>query len=326
MLTLYPPLKPYQRHSLAVDHIHTLYFDESGNPAGVPVIFLHGGPGNGCNRHSRRYFDPDLYRIITLDQRGCGRSSPHGSLENNTTDHLIEDLEAVRSHLQIGRWVLFGEGWGSTLALLYAIRHTDCVLAMILAGIFLAGKRDIDWIYKDGARRIFPDYWQDFISHLPPEDQQDPLASYYRHLIAADNEISRMSLAKNWGMWTTRCATLRPNQEAIDSYQESHRALAMARISSHFAVNNFFVQDNAIADTMHKAGHIPGILVHGRYDMLSPLDSAFRLHACWPAAECHIVRDAGHLLLESGVRDALVRATGTMARRFKDEFDLDRTS
>jgi len=326
MLNLYPPIKPFKRHSLDVDNDHTLYFDESGNPLGIPIIFLHGGPGNGCNRHSRRYFDPHFYRIISLDQRGCGRSTPHGSLENNNTQSLIDDLEAVRNHLSIGRWALLGDGWGGTLALLYAIEHSDNVLAIISSGISLGRKQDIDWAYKNGTRHVFPDYWKQFVKHLPEDEQDNPLPAYYNRLTKETNELAKMSLAKDWGLWATRCATLRPNQEAIDTYQESHRAQAMAKISTHFAINNLFIEDNLILKKIDAIAHIPSILVHGRYDMISPVENAYTLNKKWPAAECHIVRDAGHLLIEPGIQDALVRATGTIARRFKNEFNLGRTS
>ena len=326
MLNLYPPIKPYQRHALDVSDNHILYFDESGNPSGIPILFLHGGPGNGCNRHSRRYFDPNFYRIINLDQRGCGRSKPHGHIQNNNTQVLIEDLEKIRRHLNIGRWALLGDGWGGTLSLLYALQFSSKVLAIIAAAPSLGRSKDIEWLYKNGTRHIFPDYWQQFVSKLPAPEQDDPLPAYYKRLTRENNEIVRMSLAKSWGLWTTRCATLRPNQEAIDCYQESHRAQAMAKISAHFAINNLFIPDNQILENMEKIAHIPGILIHGRYDMITPVDHAFKLHKHWRAAECHIIRDAGHLLIEPGIQDALVRATDTIARRFKSEFNLGKTS
>ncbi len=326
MLNLYPPIKPYQRHSLTVDNCHTLYFDESGNASGIPVLFLHGGPGNGCNRHSRRYFDPNFYRIISLDQRGCGRSTPHGSLKDNTTNHLVCDLEKVRRHLNINRWVLFGDGWGGTLALIYSIKHIDRSLAIIASGVSLGRKRDILWTYEEGTRHIFPDYWEEFTRNLPDEEKDKPLDGYYKRLNSGTDELERMKLAKDWGLWITRCSTLRPNQEAIDSFQEFHKAQAKAKISTHFAVNNLFIKDNFILDNIKKISHIPSILVHGRYDMLSPVDNAFKLHEHWYASECHIVRDAGHMIIEPGIQDALVRATSTIAKRFQDEFNLDVTS
>lgn len=326
MLTLYPAIKPYRNHTLDVDDHHTIYFDESGNHEGIPVVFLHGGPGGGISDHGRRYFDPDFYRIISLDQRGCGRSTPHGSLHKNTTQALILDLERVRNYLKIGRWMLLGGGWGGTLALLYAQSYPDSVLAIITASLSLVRQSDMNWRYRDGVRRIFPDYWKAFVEKLPSEERGDPLAAYYKYLSTGKNELTQMMLAKSWGLWAMRCATLRPNQEAIDCYQESNRALAMAKISAHFAVNNFFIEDNYILDNIDKITHIPCILVHGRYDIISPVSNAFRLSELWSAAECHIVRDAGHLLAEPGIQDALVRATGEMARRFKDEFDIDKTS
>ena len=325
MLALYPPIKPYKRHSLPIG-THTLYLDESGNPEGVPIVFVHGGPGSGCNQHSRRYFNPHFYRIINLDQRGCGRSSPHGSLEENDTHTLIADLERVRKHLAIGRWAFLGDGWGSTLSILYAIQYPDAVLAIIAAGISLGRQQDIDWIYKNGTRHIFPDYWEHFTCKLSKKERHHPLKAYYQHLTKEFNEIVRMAFAKDWGLWTTRCATLRPNQGAIDSFQESHRIQAMAKISTHFAIHKFFIQENWILDNIHSIAHIPGTLVHGRYDMIAPVSNAFMLRKQWISAECHIVRDAGHLLIEPGIQDALIRATDALAQRLKDEFSLDKTS
>ena len=325
MLTLYPSIKPYQRHSLSVDETHTLYFDESGNPEGIPVIFLHDGPGYGCDSDSRRYCNPELYRIIILDQRGCGRSMPHGELENNTTEHLIKDIEAIREHLNINRWVLLGCGWGGTLALLYAIQHPDNVLAMVLAGISLGRQRDLDWIYRHGTRHIFPDAWQKFIELLSTDERSSPLTAYHERLVHS-NELTRMSAAKEWGLWIMHCATLRPGQEAMNWYRKSHHALAMARISAHFAVNNFFLENDEIINGVSMIEHIPGVLVHGRYDMLNPLEGAFLLHRHWPASTCNIIRDAGHLLTEPGIQDACIRAIDDIGRQFKNEFKLDTIS
>ncbi|MCY4176890.1 MAG: prolyl aminopeptidase [Endozoicomonadaceae bacterium] len=326
MRTLYPSIKPHQHYYLQVDDQHKLCFDESGNSKGIPVVFLHGGPGDCYVDHGRRYFDPDFYRIINLDQRGCGRSVPHGDLQNNTTQDLILDLEQVRKHLNIDRWMLLGGGWGATLAVLYAQHYPDKVLAVIAAGFSLCRRDDLNWLYGGGIRRIFPDYWKEFVEKLDPKEQEQPLLAYYNHLTADKNELMQMSLAKSWGAWIIQCATLKPDQEALDHYVESNCMLTMAKIATHFAVNNFFIRDNYILDNINKIKHIPGILVHGRYDMVAPTDNVFQLSEQWSAAESHIVRDAGHLLTEPGIQDALVRATGVMAKRFKSEFNIKTTS
>ena len=325
MLTLYPPIKPYARHNLPVSSGHKIYIDESGNPAGIPVVFLHAGPGAGCDRHSRRFFDPEVYRIILVDQRGCGRSTPHGSLEDNTTDHLVSDLEAIRKFLGIERWMLFGGSWGAALALIYASRYPEHVLAMVLRGVNLYRPKDIEWMFTgDGVARIFADHWKSFLEHLSEQEQQDVLASCYQTL-TGDDELARMGLAKAFCTWEAQCMTLRPNQEVLDSFSDPHRALALARISSHYLVNQMFLQDDLLAGSQAWHG-IPGVIVHGRYDLISPLENAISLQEHWPEAELYIVRDAGHSSFEASIRDALVRATDNLARQFRDDFGLGRSS
>ncbi len=320
MLMFYPEIKPYQRHQVTVGDVHELYVDESGNPDGIPVLFIHGGPGAGCGKYDRRFFDPEKYRIILFDQRGCGRSTPHGSLENNTTQDLVADIEVIRELLGIEKWVLFGGSWGSTLALVYAQAYPEKVLAMILRGIFLCRPRDLNWFYQDGASNIFPDYWQDFIRPIAESERGDLIGSYYKHL-TGDNEIQKMSAAKAWSLWEGRCATLRPNQDVVDAFSNPHKAVALARIESHYFANNVFLEENQIINNAHKIAHIPGVIVHGRYDMVCPLENACTLQNLWPSAELHIIRDAGHASREAGIVDALIHATDDFARKLGVDTD-----
>ncbi|HBW09265.1 MULTISPECIES: prolyl aminopeptidase [Stutzerimonas stutzeri subgroup] len=317
MQTLYPEIKPYARHELAVEEPHVLYVDESGSPDGLPVLFVHGGPGGGCDALSRRFFDPTLYRIITFDQRGCGRSTPHASLENNTTAHLIADMQRIREHLGIDKWVLFGGSWGSTLSLAYAQRYPEHMHALILRGIFLCRPQDLAWFYQEGASRLFPDYWQDFLSPIPLEERDDLMQAFYRRLTGND-QIAQMHAAKAWSCWEGRTATLRPNHNVVERFADAHRALSMARIECHYFVNQAFLEPDQLLRDMPKIAHLPGIIVHGRYDAICPLDNAWALHQAWPNSELQIIRDAGHSAAELGITDALIRATGEIAHRLLD--------
>lgn len=314
MLSLYPEIKPYARYPLAVDERHTLYVDESGSPDGLPVLFVHGGPGAGCDAASRRWFDPGLYRIVTFDQRGCGRSTPYACLEDNTTAHLIADIEAIRVHLGIERWVLFGGSWGSTLSLAYAQAHPERVLALILRGIFLCRPEEIHWFYQHGASRLFPDYWEDYLAPIPPGEQHDLLGAYHRRLTGSD-QIAQMQAAKAWSVWEGRTATLRPNAEVVERFADPHTALSIARIECHYFSHNAFLRPDQLLQDMPKIAHIPGVIVHGRYDVICPLDNAWALHKAWPASELQIIREAGHAAAESGITDALVRACDGIAHR-----------
>ena len=320
MQTFYPEIKPYQRHEIAVEPPHELYVDESGNPDGIPVLFVHGGPGAGCGKFDRRFFDPEVYRIVLFDQRGSGRSRPHAELENNTTQKLVEDMEVIREHLGIDRWVLFGGSWGSTLSLVYAETYPDRVLGLILRGIFLCRPQDFHGFYQDGASHVFPDYWQDFIQPIPVSEQHNLMKAYYRHL-TSDNEIMQMAAAKAWSLWEGRCATLRPNQEVVESFTEPHRALSLARIESHYFMNNAFLSEDQIVRNADKLQGIPGVIIHGRYDMVCPVDNAFALSKAWPDAELQIIREAGHASRETGIVDALIRATDALARKLRHESD-----
>jgi proline iminopeptidase len=318
MLTLYPEIKPHARHELAVDEPHVLYVDESGSPDGLPVVFVHGGPGAGCDVSSRRYFDPALYRIVTFDQRGCGRSTPHASLDGNTTWDLVADLERIREHLGIDKWVLFGGSWGSTLSLAYAQTHPDRVHALILRGIFLCRQEEFDWFYQaGGASRLFPDFWEDFVAPIPLDERGDLMQAYYKRLTGTD-QIAQMHAAKAWSCWEGRTATLRPNTQIVERFGDAHRALSIARIECHYFVNNAFLEPNQLLRDMPKIAHLPGIIVHGRYDAICPLDNAWALHQAWPNSELQIIRDAGHAAAEAGITDALMRAAETIAQRLLD--------
>jgi len=317
MQTLYPEIKPYARHELAVEQPHVLYIDESGSADGLPVLFIHGGPGAGCDSASRRYFDPALYRIVTFDQRGCGRSTPHASLENNTTQALIADIERIREHLGIDKFVLFGGSWGSTLALAYAQAHPQRVHGLILRGIFLCRPQEFSWFYQEGASRLFPDYWEDYVAPIPIEERGDLMRAFYKRLTGAD-QIAQMHAAKAWSTWEGRTATLRPNTQVVDRFSEAHRALSIARIECHYFVNDAFLEPNQLLRDIPKIAHLPGIIVHGRYDAICPLDNAWALHQAWPNSELQIIRDAGHSAAEPGITDALMRAAEQMARRLLD--------
>ena len=314
MLTLYPEIKPYARHELAVQEPHVIYVDESGSTDGLPVVFVHGGPGAGCDGASRRYFDPNLYRIVTFDQRGCGRSTPYASLDDNTTQDLVADMERIREHLGIDKWVLFGGSWGSTLSLAYAQAHPERVLGLILRGIFLCRPQEFSWFYQEGASRLFPDFWEDYVAPIPPEERDDLMQAFYRRLTGSD-QIAQMHAAKAWSTWEGRTATLRPNSQVVERFSEPHRALSMARIECHYFVNNAFLEQDQLLRDMPKIAHLPGVIVHGRYDVICPLDNAWALHQAWPNSELQIIRDAGHAAAEPGITDALVRAADQMARR-----------
>lgn len=317
MQPLYPAIRPNQHYYLPVDDSHQLYVEESGNEDGIPVLFIHGGPGAGCSADDRRFFNPEHYRIILFDQRGAGRSKPHAELAQNTTAELVADIEKLREHLGVEQWVLFGGSWGSTLSLLYAQAFPERVLAMILRGIFLCRPHELHWFYQEGASRIFPDYWQKFIEPIPV-DQRDNLIQAYHKLLTSNNELAKMNAAKHWSIWEASCATLRPHQALIDTFGEPHMALALARIEAHYFVNDVFIEHNQILDNMHKLEGIPGTIVHGRYDIICPVENAWELHQHWPNSQLQIVRDSGHGSREPGTIDALVRATDEAAKLLKN--------
>lgn len=315
MHVLYPDIKTYQEHKIPVDAPHVLHVEECGNPDGIPVLFLHGGPGAGCELYHRRFFDPQQYRIVLFDQRGCGRSTPHGCLEKNTTQDLVSDIETIRQQLGVESWVLFGGSWGSTLALVYAQTHPEHVQALIVRGIFLSRQADLDWFYKEGgASRIFPDQWADLVKPVP-ENQRHDLIAAYEKLLHSENELQRMAAAKAWSAWEGNCATLRPNQNVIEHFTDLHTAVSLALIEVHYFRHHSFLQENQILNNMERIRHIPGVIVHGRYDMICPLDNATALHHAWGNSELIIIRDAGHSAAEAGITDALVRATDEIAKK-----------
>jgi len=325
MMTLYPDIKPYATHRLSVESPHEIYFEESGDPDGIPVLFVHGGPGSGSGGRSRCFFDPAKYRIILFDQRGAGRSTPHAELSNNNTQSLIDDMEAIRGYLDIDQWILFGGSWGSTLSLVYAQSHRERVMALILRGIFLCRELDLQWFYQRGASLVFPDYWEDYVRPIESSKRHDMVSAYY-DLLTGDNELARMSAAKAWSGWEGRCATLRPSQQLVQHFEEPHTALAMARIEAHYFVNDGFLEPNQILNNSHTLAGIPGIIVHGRYDMICTVNNATSLHSVWPDSQLNIIRDAGHASSEPGITDALVRATRDMVRLFRPSENDDDTS
>ncbi len=307
MQPLYPPIKPNRCFHLDVDSTHQLYVEESGSSDGIPVLFIHGGPGAGSSPEDRRFFNPEKYRIIIFDQRGAGRSRPHAELVDNTTQDLIGDIEKIRQHLNVSQWVLFGGSWGSTLGLLYAQAYPETVLAMVLRGIFLCRSRDLSWFYQEGASHVFPDYWDKFVEPIAQEHRDDFIHAYYQ-LLTSNNELAKMNAAKHWSFWEGSCATLRPHQEVLDTFSDPHLALSLARIEAHYFINHAFIEENQILDNMSKLQGIPATIIHGRYDMVCPLDNAWQLHKRWPGAKLHIVRDAGHASRELSIMDALVKA------------------
>ncbi len=311
MRAFFPRIKPYATHCLAVDDIHTIYIEEVGNPEGIPVLFVHGGPGGGCTENDRRFFDPEKYRIILFDQRGSGRSKPHAELTANDTRELVADIEKIRELVKVEKWVLFGGSWGSTLSLVYAQAYPERVRGMILRGIFLCRKQDIKWFYQDGACHVFPDYWRDYLAPIPSSEQGDTLAAYYRRLVG-DNELIRMAAAKAWSIWEGRCASLQPNPSLVAHLGSPHTALAMARIEAHYFVNHAFLDNNEIIARANRLKDIPGVIIHGRYDMVCPVGQAFDLHRAWPGAVLEVIRDAGHASTEASTLAALVQATDDM--------------
>lgn len=311
---LYPDIKPYVTHSLRMDERHTLYVEESGNPKGVPVLFLHGGPGGGSDPLHRRFFDPQRYRIVIFDQRGAGRSTPHAELIDNTTGHLIADIERIRLTLGIQRWIVFGGSWGSTLALAYAQAHPEQVLGLILRGIFLARLQDIEWFYQAGASRIFPDRWAEYLAPIPPEEQHDLVHAYYRRLTGND-ELERLRAARAWSQWEGATLTLDPSPSTVDSFGEIHKALAMARIECHYFVHRIFLEEGQLLRELDAIRHLPCVIVHGRYDVVCPFDGAWALHQAWPEANLRTVT-AGHAATEPAIMRELVAATDAYALRF----------
>lgn len=315
MPDLYPALEPYATHSLAVALPHVLYVEECGNPQGVPVVFVHGGPGGGCTPDNRRFFDPARYRIILFDQRGCGHSKPHAELAGNTTQALVADMEQIRQLLGIERWLVFGGSWGSTLALIYAETHPERVMALVLRGIFLVTRQELCWFYQDGIQHIFPDHFEDFVALIPVAERGDLMRAYYQRLTSEDMLVRRRA-AEAWSLFEARCSTLLPSEAVVDHFSEPDVAMAIARIECHYFVNNCFLADDQIIRDTGRIRHIPGIIVQGRYDVVCPAAAAWRLHQAWPEAQLQLIADAGHASSEPGTRAALVAATDAFAEQF----------
>lgn len=306
---LYPPTEPYRTGWLDVSDLHTLYYEQSGNPAGRPVLFVHGGPGGGCTEDDRRFFDPAAFRIVLFDQRGAGRSTPHASTEANTTQHLVADMERLRAHLGIDRWVLFGGSWGSTLSLAYAEAHPDRVSAMILRGIFLMRQAEFDWYYRSGTPRVFPEAAERFHSLLPDNATDDIVTAYHILANSSDQSVRRNAVAA-WARWEAETSSLHPDPERVRIFANPSFAEAFAGIELHYFANRgFFDYDGQLLAEASRIADIPGVIVHGRYDMVCPVENAMLLDQAWEAARCEIVPDAGHDSMEPGIIDALVRAT-----------------
>lgn len=316
MSSLYPEIKPYTTHRLDVESPHRLYIEECGKHDGVPVLFVHGGPGAGCEPYHRQFFDPEKYRIILFDQRGAGKSTPHAELKNNNTQALVADMEAIREMLGIESWVLFGGSWGSTLSLVYAQTHPQRVLGLILRGIFLCRQHEIDWFYQYGASRFYPDFWRDFVNPIPEKERDNLLSAYYKRLTGED-EIARMACAKAWSVWEGCTATMQLRKSVVDHFSDPHTALSLARIEAHYFMNHSYLEPNQILNNADKLKAIPGSIIQGRYDMICPMESAWDLSQVWPAAELDIINNAGHSATEAGIVDALVAATRRMLKRIE---------
>jgi proline iminopeptidase len=303
---LFPVIDARESGMLDLDGTHAMYWEECGNPDGVPILFLHGGPGAGTMSVHRRFYDPEYYRIILCDQRGAGRSTPHASLIDNTTEHLLGDLEALRVHRDIEQWHLFGGSWGSTLALAYAQAHPQRCLGMVLRGIFTCAPREVDW-FLEGMGRVFPEAWHDFSQTIPEVERDDLLQAYVRRLNDSDPGV-HLPAARAWATYEARCSTLRPNPDAVAAMSDAHGMLALARIEAHYLAHGAFLAPEQLFDGIDRIRHLPATIVQGRYDMVCPIETAERLARAWPEAEYTIVPDAGHSALEPGTRAALMRA------------------
>ena len=313
MRTLYPEIAPYQTGTLQVDGRHTLYWEQCGNPEGKPVVLLHGGPGAGCSDKMRRFHDPAKYRIVLFDQRGAGRSTPHADLVDNTTWDLVADIERLREHLGIERWQVFGGSWGSTLALAYAETHPQRVSELVLRGIFLLRRWELEWFYQEGASRLFPDAWQHYIDAIPPVERHDLISAFHRRLTSDDVQV-RLSAARAWAIWEGSTSYLQIPADYADTHGDAEFALAFARIENHYFVNcGFFEEEGQLLRDAHRIKDIPGVIVHGRYDVVCPIQSAFDLHKVWPKAELIVSPGSGHSAFEAENAAALVEATDRFA-------------
>ncbi len=313
MRTLYPEIEPFDTGMLAVDDRHTLYYEQCGNPRGKPVVMLHGGPGGGCNAKMRRFHDPAKYRIVLFDQRGSGRSTPHADLVDNTTWDLVADIETLRERLGIERWQVFGGSWGSTLALAYAQAHPLRVTELVLRGIFMLRHWELQWFYQEGASRLFPEAWEHYLAAIPEAERGDLITAFHRRLTSED-EATRLAAARAWSVWEGATSFLHVDQDFVSGHEDPRFALAFARIENHYFVNRGFLEadDQLLRDAYRIAG-IPGVIVHGRYDVVCPVQNAWNLHKVWPKAELVITPTSGHSAFEAENTDALVRATDAFA-------------
>ncbi len=306
---LYPTVASYRTGHLRVSPLHEIYFEESGNPKGKPVVFVHGGPGGGTEPKQRQFFDPNAYRIILFDQRGCGQSRPHASLEDNTTWHLVADMERLREHLEIDKWQVFGGSWGSTLGLAYAETHPSRVSELVLRGIFLLRKQEIDWFYQRGTSALFADAWEDYEKPIPHAERGDMVRAYYKRLTSNDEAV-RQDAARAWSVWEARTSNLYVKPEVVEKMGGDAFALAFARIECHYFINEgWLAGDKALLKNVDKIRNIPGVIVQGRYDVVCPMESAWALHRAWPEADLHVVGDAGHSAFEPGIAHELIEAT-----------------
>jgi proline iminopeptidase len=309
--TVYNEIEPYDSGHIRASPAHDLYYEQCGTPNGKPVVFLHGGPGAGLVADYRRFFDPNAYRVILFEQRGAGRSRPHASLEDNTTWHLVADIEQIREQFGIEQWLVFGGSWGSTLALAYAETHPARVRGLVLRGIFLCRPKEIRWFYEDsqGASAIFPDVWEEYVGLIPEAERGDMIRAYYRRL-TSDDESVRREAAHTWSIWEASALKLLPDQKLIDEFTEPEVAIALARIECHYFINDcFFETENYLIENIDRLRHIPGVIVHGRYDIVCPFMNAWDLHRAWPEATLNVIPNAGHSVTEPGIADALIRAT-----------------
>jgi len=313
-MSFYPEFEAYKKEYLKVSELHTLYVEQAGNPDGVPVVFLHGGPGGGISPDYRRFFNPKKYRIVLFDQRGSGLSTPAAELRENTTWDLVADIEKIREHMGIDKWVVFGGSWGSTLALTYAISHPDRVTHLVVRGIFLCRPSEIHWFYQHGASEIFPDIWENYCNHIPVEERHDFVKAYYKRLTHENQEI-RLQAAKAWSKWEAATSRLFIDPSAVDEFEDPTYALQFARIECHYFINNaFFKTNNWILENISKIRHIPCDIIQGRYDVVCPTKSAWDLHTVWPEARLKIIPDAGHSMNEPGIKAALIAACDAIVK------------
>ncbi|WOK38029.1 prolyl aminopeptidase [Sphingomonas sp. C3-2] len=310
--TLYPPIEPYRSGHLDTGDGHSVYWEQCGNPDGIPVVFLHGGPGAGCSPQHRRLFDPARYNIMLFDQRGCGRSRPHAELENNTTWHLVADIERLRDMAGAEQWLVFGGSWGSSLALAYAETHPERTSGLILRGIFTVRQSEIDWYYQEGASWLFPDLWEGFLAPIA-EDERHDLVGAYRRRLTHDDPAVRIEAARAWSRWEGSTIKLVPDAALIDSFTGDEFAIAFARIENHYFVHKGWLEDEQLIRNAHRLKDIPGVIIQGRYDAATPPRTAWDLHRAWPEAAFHMIGDAGHAYDEAGILDQLIRATDGFA-------------